>query len=132
MEKFSIQQLFFYPFPYYLFSSVNSDTQSNVYQHNQTTHIPILFIVVTSYISIFLTNCIVFTSIPLPAPPTPPQSNDIQYERVGSRYDGTAVIGNVCVLLSSCSERDSSCSSCHSAPVPCSQQMIPPPTKGKK
>merc|ERR1712110_353519 len=39
-------------------------------------------------------------------------------------YDGTAgLLGNVCVLLSSCSERDSSCSSCHSAPVPCSQHV---------
>merc|ERR1712062_132683 len=36
-------------------------------------------------------------------------------------YDDSALVfGNVCVLLSSCSERDSACSSCHSAPVPCS------------
>ena len=46
------------------------------------------------------------------------------------RYDGTAgLLGNMCVLLSSCSERDSSCSSCHSAPVPCSQHIE---TKGSR
>ena len=39
------------------------------------------------------------------------------------RYDDTDVIGNVCVLLSACEERDSSCSSCHTAPVPCSQEL---------
>ena len=40
------------------------------------------------------------------------------------RYDGMAgFLSNVCVLLSSCSARDTSCSSCHSAPVPCSQQI---------
>ena len=40
------------------------------------------------------------------------------------RFDGMAgFLANLCVLLSSCSERDSSCSSCHSAPVPCSQQI---------
>ena len=38
-------------------------------------------------------------------------------------YDGTLALGNFCVLLSSCEERDSSCSSCHTAPVPCSHQM---------
>lgn len=32
-------------------------------------------------------------------------------------------LANLCVLLSSCSERDSSCSSCHSAPVPCNHQI---------
>jgi len=42
-------------------------------------------------------------------------------------YDDTDVIGNVCVLLSACEERDSSCSSCHTAPVPCSQEL--PPTE---
>ena len=40
------------------------------------------------------------------------------------RYDYMAgILANVCVLLSSCEERDSSCSSCHTAPVPCSHQM---------
>ena len=37
-------------------------------------------------------------------------------------------LASVCLLLSSCSERNSSCTSCHSAPVPCSQAISPTPT----
>ena len=45
------------------------------------------------------------------------------------RYDGDAgMFGNVCVLLSSCEERDSSCMGCHSAPVPCSHRLEPTTT----
>ena len=44
------------------------------------------------------------------------------------RYDETSINGNICVLLSSCEERDSSCSSCHTAPVPCSHEMGPTST----
>ena len=41
-----------------------------------------------------------------------------------ARYDDSALVfDNVCVLLSSCPEKDATCSSCHSAPVPCSQQI---------
>merc|ERR1719394_2337335 len=44
-------------------------------------------------------------------------------------YDNMAGIpANVCILLSNCEERDSSCSSCHTAPVPCSHQMGPTST----
>ena len=44
--------------------------------------------------------------------------------RVCVRYDNMAgITANVCLLLSSCAERDFSCSSCHTAPVPCSQEM---------
>ena len=37
-----------------------------------------------------------------------------------SRYEA-----EVCVLLSSCEERDSSCSDCRSGPVSCSQEILP-------
>ena len=33
------------------------------------------------------------------------------------------MLGETCVLLSSCTRRDSSCSSCHSAPEPCSLHL---------
>ena len=55
------------------------------------------------------------------------KSNEIIFQNcllLLARYDDSALVfGNVCVLLSSCPEKDSSCSSCHSAPVPCSQQI---------
>ena len=37
-------------------------------------------------------------------------------------------LATLCLLLSSCSERDTSCTSCHSAPVPCSQAIPPTPS----
>ena len=41
-----------------------------------------------------------------------------------SRYDQTApALALVCVLVSSCQERNCSCSGCHTAPVPCRQQI---------
>ena len=44
-------------------------------------------------------------------------------------YDATDPSqASLCCLLSSCSERNSSCTSCHSAPVPCSQAISPTPT----
>ena len=53
------------------------------------------------------------------------RQNEIDiYNRDCVRYDTAAgLLANVCVLFSSCEERDSSCSSCHTAPVPCSHQM---------
>ena len=43
-------------------------------------------------------------------------------------YDGSqSLLGLTCLLLSSCARRDSLCSSCHTAPVPCSGQISPPP-----
>jgi len=47
-------------------------------------------------------------------------------------YDATeAPFDNVCILLSSCPTKNSMCTGCHSAPVPCSQELpsttAPPP-----
>ena len=46
-------------------------------------------------------------------------------------YDGSqTLLGHTCLLLSSCDRRNNSCSSCHTAPVPCSRQMSPTPPQG--
>ena len=46
-------------------------------------------------------------------------------------YEGSqSPLGQTCLLLSRCEVRSSLCSSCHTAPVPCSLPISPPPPQG--